>query len=277
MSIKELQAGTDYENLLKQAYKNVSLKEVIPKQQEDILNLDDRLRLQQNLTRSNLSTIIQGQPILINEILQYISDTDGDYIQFNKYFTTFKNAIGSFKIRKLDDFAKIWNTFKTQQLGQQLVQLPEITITGLNNTIPELEKLSSEEIDALFRKAIIKKEGKPVEEVNKIQYPTKSGTLSSSLMLKNKGGIIEFDPVPTDNTIKDKQTKINNVKIRYIYRADNPSISMRGLNVKWQKPEATTTETSMSTTIAVPIKSVSGSGLDAHLALKKKSVHSKYR
>lgn len=264
MSLKELQAGTDYENLLKQAYKNVSLKEVIPKQQEDILNLDDRLRLQQNLTRSNLSTIIQGQPILINEILQYISDTDGDYVQFNKYFTTFKNALGSFKIRKLDDFAKIWSTFKTQQLGQQLVQLPEIILTGIN-TISDLEKLSNEELDNLFREAILKKEGKPVNEVTKIQYPTKTGPLSNALVLKNKEGIIEFDRIPTDNTTKDKQTKINNVKIRYIYYANNPSVSMRGLNVKWQKPETTTTATG------------SGSGLDAHLALKKKSVHSKYR
>lgn len=269
MSVKELQAGTDYENLLKQAYKNVSLKEVIPKQQEDILNLDDRLRLQQNLTRSNLSTIIQGQPILINEILQYISDTDGDYIQFNKYFSTFKNALGSFKIRKLDDFAKIWNTFKTQQLGQQLVQMPEITITGIN-TISDLEKLSSEELDALFREAILKKEGKPVEEVNKIQYKTASGADSNALMLKNKEGIIEFDPVPHDNTIKDKQTKINNVKIRYIYHANNPSIKIRGLKVKWNPETTTTSERGRS-------KSVTGSGLDAHLALKKKSVHSKYR
>lgn len=250
--LSELKAGSDYESLLRQEFKRVSQKEMIPKQQEEMFNIEDNLRLQQNLTKGNLSSIITGAPALVNTIIQEIINTDGDLIQFNKYFSTFRNALGPIKIRSLDDFNKLWTQFKTQQLGQQLVPTPEVIISTSLENVSDLEKMSTEDIDTLFRQAIEKKTGKNVSEINSIQYPLANGTLSNSLTLVKDGTIIQFDPVPTDNTEKSVQARINNVKLRYIYKAFNPNVSMAKVRIRWQKPLPVMVETQVGSTIPIP-------------------------
>lgn len=230
---KELAAGATYDQLLVESYKNLN-KTFVPKQQQDIALDDTTLQLQKNLTRNNLR-MVGFSDGLINQIVQLIIDKDGDLINFNKYFNTFKSAVQGIKISNIDDFTKVWNQFKSQNLGTELRQEPDITV-NTNNSITDMENMSSEELDKLFRAALEFKEGKKIDKITSIQYHLTSGELSQKLTLINKESIISFIPMPRDNYTKELLVRINNVKIRYIYSAFNPSSNMKNLRVKWNGP-----------------------------------------
>jgi hypothetical protein len=254
MSENELRAGADYDKFIETAFKHISQKEIVPRRidlPEEIDAATDEYRLQANIARENLRTIIRGQPALINLIIEELK-ANNDLNSFNKYFNTFKKAVG--RITSITSFIRDWNLFQKEEIGQQLELIPEVTIKGIE-TISDMEKMSSQELDKLFREAVEKKEGKDISLVKGIQYVKSDNTLSNTLMLKNKDGIIEFDPIPTDTSVKDKQAKINNVKIRYIYKANNPNMNMRGLKVRWQPPIPTTAEAQTGVPLLPPIPS----------------------
>mgnify|MGYP000585461469 CR=1 FL=1 len=284
--IKELQDAKKYEDLLNSDYRKLSLKEVIPRQQEEVITFEKDSELQQNLTRNNLKSVFRNSPGLINEIVQYITNVDGDLINFNKYFNTFKNAISGIKINNITEFENVWQQFKIQQLGQQLNPTPPTTVIFGTNDIKQLEKMTTEEIDDLFRAYVEKATGKNIEEVESIQYPLLNGKLSSSLKLinKEKGNIIKFSPEPKDTTIKgDVLARENNAKIRYIYKVSNPDLIIKNLKVKWVRGKGvgTTTGERVGTTtgkevVGEGVQRTTGTGLSSIMALKKKLVHSKY-
>lgn len=290
--LSELKAGATYEDLLNKAYKSISLKEIIPQQQEQLTELQtvidtktgqpkiviNPLQIQKNITKSNLNTFIKGKPALINEIIEYIISEDGDLVEFNKYFQTFKRAISGIRLTNLDEFKAIWTQFKLQQLGKELTPSPQITISPLIANITELQKMSSSELDQLFRETILKKEGKSIDEVNTITYRLIRG-ISTPLTLLNKTGIIEFKEPLKDSNVKGKMAQINNAKIKYIYGWNNPNVNMKDLKIKWTGPTSETTISSGSGLQSNPSGLQSNSSginpLDAHFALKKKSVYMK--
>lgn len=249
-ALKELSDAAAYERLLGDAYKKVSLKEVIPLKQQEEFNFEDDLKLQQNLTKNNLNTLFQNQPALVNQIIQYIIDTDGDLVEFNKYFNTFKTSIAGIRIRSIEDFQKVWNQFKSQRLGIELAITPEVIFQPNTLTIPELERKTNEELDNLFKQALVNAEKKPLSEIKNFRYQTKT-SLSKLINIKPMtDGTLTLDPIPTESNAKTDLQRINTAKIRYIYKANNPNASMR-INVLWREPSARASTMAPVTAVAV--------------------------
>lgn len=270
-AIGELEDGAEYEKYIETAFKKVSKKETIPATQIDIIDTSSD-RLQNNITKSNLKEIITGGPALIGQIADEIRSVDGDFIEFNKYFPTFKKAL-PYKIKNIEQFRSDWTLFKEQQLGRNLSP-NTIYETPINEEdITDLENMSNEDLDKKFREVLVVREKKTVDNIQFIRYNTSKGALSKPLELINKDGIISFKPIPMDSSITGKGNeiiRINNAKIRYIYGVTNPYANTTTLKVRWN---GSGSGSKGKEVVAAAV----GSGLDQLLSLKKKSVHFRYR
>lgn len=238
MSVKELQDGSTYEKFLETEFALIPKKKSILPQQEEQINRTDILRLQVNLTKNNLKELGIG-PGLITQIVEDLKLVEGDLLEFNKYFPTFKSATSNNKIKSLTDFRTEWSLFKDQRIGKEIQQIT----SPLNITLPiqkgytenELEQLTSEELDKLFRLHIMEDYRTTVDEIRTIKYVTSKGTLSKDdIILYNKDSIITFSSKGTSRG--DLPINYNNIKIRYIYKKLHPT-SKPLKDVKWTGPQ----------------------------------------
>jgi hypothetical protein len=270
--MQEMSDASKYDALLVKAQQEN--KSILPRRPdtEETINTEDDMRLQINLANNYLKEIVSSSsPALINVISEYLKENDY-LIYFNKYFNTFKKVLNS-KIRSIDSFKRDWDLFYSQQLGSELQSKPPITITesSLFQIVPknvvELNNASNETIDALFKQALEKSEGKSLDQISVFSYPTtkrdpktKQVILSQPIKIVNKEGIIAFKTsTPTKGTTP--MEKINNIKIKTILFIDKPDIDVKNLNdsVNWKSSTIITSK-------------IQGTGF-----LKKKSIHMMYR
>ena len=231
--INELSNASKYEQLLQQEYNKVK-RNIIPRA-EQLQTDEDAQRLEINLARNKALEI--ASPDLANQIVNDLKITEAEILNYVKYADLFKAALGGRKIQSVQQFRDNWDLFKKQEIGKKLEIAPEVIINPeeieLTGTIAKLQEASNEALDRAFRAAIKKLTGKEIKDVNVIEYPKYNGEMSV-MTLKNKDGIISFDPIPTDPKVKDPMTKINNVKIRYIYYSQDPKDKKRKIRVKVQ-------------------------------------------
>jgi hypothetical protein len=238
-AFQELSNAAAYERLLNDAYKKVSLKETVPVKQQEAFDFEEQLNLQQNLTKNNLKQLFPNQEGLINQIIQYIIETDGDLVEFNKYFPTFKLAVAGIRIKSFEDFQNIWNQFKSQRLGAELAITPEIKISSNILSLNDLETMPSKDLDDLFRQSLIKTEKKSLDLIKSFRYITFTNQLSKETPLKEKEGLLWFDPPDVKETKGfSEKVKVNTAKVRYIYKTMNPQVSMR-IAIQWKGPVRT--------------------------------------
>lgn len=249
--MQELRAASDYENIINTAFKQLK-KQVIPmgieqsniiyKEEDEPELLDkDPLILQKNIADTNLKKIIDG-PSLINVIKEQLTNKN-EISDFNKNFNIFQKAIGSKKIRNINTFDFFWNEFQKQQLGKELT--PDIfqpediqNIIGLvpsTQRVNELEKLSNETLNDIFKKSLEEHYNKSLDKIINFQYPLKKPKLELSNTIKlDKSDLnnITFSlaGVKEGNT---KEQKINNIKIRFIIYNEFPKTNFKLLNTNW--------------------------------------------
>ena len=268
---EELKAGSEYEQYLVTEFKNI--KKPLPTRQEEIVNFEDPERLQSNIARSILKDITTG-PGLINEIIKYLSDND-DLTMFDKYGSIFKKAVNR-KLKSLDEFMTEWKLFLSQNIGSQLLGKVTTNIyTDMDNTKytkEQLQEMSTEKIDSLFRQYVTRVQNKPIDDIEGIKYITSEGKQSEAMhKILNKEGIIQFGK----NTIITKKSTpektYNEVKIRYIYQYLYPESPSFGKNISWTGPKITTE----SSTVTSP--TTEGSGLINTRYIKKNSGYMIYR
>ena len=266
---EELKAGSEYEQYLVTEFKNI--KKPLPTKQEEIVNFEDPERLQSNIARGILKDITTG-PGLINEIIKYLSDND-ELTMFDKYGSIFKKAVNR-KLKNLDEFMKEWQLFLSQNIGSQLIGKVTTNIyTDMDNTRykkTQLEKMTTEKIDSLFRQYVTRVQNKPIDDIEGIKYTTSGGAQSGTHRILNKEGIIQFGKNTRVLKGSTPEKTYNEVKIRYIYQylyPESPSLK----DLSWTGPKITTE----SSTVTSP--TTEGSGLLNTRYIKKNSVYTIYR
>lgn len=239
MSIKELQAGANYEKFLETEFAMIPKKKSILLPQEEQVNRTDTLRLQVNITKNNLKELDIG-PGLITQIVEDLKLVEGDLLEFNKYFPTFKSATSNNKIKSLADFRTEWSLFKDQQIGRELQPYNTInTITPeVKYTRTELENLNSEELDKLFKLYLTLEYKRPIDEIREFRYKTVKNELSAPVEIINKYSIITFGK---GSRRGDTPKGYNELKIKYIYQrmypSFNPVRSKDLTNLEWKGPQ----------------------------------------
>lgn len=231
--INELTSASKYEQLLQQEYDKLK-KNIIPRAAELPTETDAQI-LEINLAKNKALEI--ASPSLADQIVNDLKMVESEILNYVKYADLFKAALGGKKLQSIQQFRDNWDLFKKQEIGKKLEIVPEVVINPeeiiLTGTIAGLQSASTESLDRTFRNAIKKMTGKDVANVNIIEYPKYNGDMSV-MTLKNKDSIITFDPIPTDPKVKDIMTRVNNVKIRYIYYSQDPKDKKRKKNVKVQ-------------------------------------------
>lgn len=244
MSLEELKNAADYEKYINIQFMNLPKEETLPIPQDEVITPSNApMRLQINLTKANLKEIISS-PGLINNIVEELKKNEIDLIDFNKYFPIFKRTLVG-KIKTSDQFMKDWNLFKTQKLGEQLTPIALVTTlpSSKNALIDKLNKMSTEELDAEFRKAVERTTREPFNEVNEVIYKGKGkGKIAQRIELYNKDTITSFTPAPLRFTDKKDVINQNEKKVVYIARSIDPNIDLTGMG-KWTGSTSSNVET----------------------------------
>lgn len=237
-SLKELKASALYERQVEDAFRQAQLKEVIPTKQEELLKISgtqelEPLQLQRNITKQLLESLSPPLGIgLINQIIEYIIQDEGNLINFNKFFPSFRTAIKGISFNDIETFKRIYQQFRGQQIGQKLQQ-QQVSVRLPTMSIQELNKLPRKELNELFKQSLLNATGKKLADIKTITYIKPNGDESDPIELQN----INSD----DIKLKIKgRANYNNIKIRYIFHEQNPELSMAGdLGVKWTGPTTT--------------------------------------
>lgn len=283
---KELQDSAKYEKYIDTEFKNRIVTPTVVQQQLTVPDLTDEDRLQNNIARENLKSINTG-PGLITEIILYLND-NGTVTDFNKYFPIFSKSINYRQLRNIDEFKKEWTLFESQKIGKKLSPGTTTSIFTLDDstkyTQDDLERMSTEKLDSLFRMYLMKEYKKPIDDIDSFTYKTTKGTPSQPIKINNKEGIIKLgsNVKVMDN---NPEKSYNEVKLRYVYQQMNPdSKSLK--NVFWKGSSFGSPSGSPSgspATTAVTGSGLNTSGLktgvktEAERYLKKKSVLMSFR
>lgn len=242
MSIKELQAGANYEKFLETEFALIPKKKsILLPQPETVERSTDTLRLQTNIAKNNLKELGIG-PGLVNEIIEELKLVSGDLSEFNKYFPTFKKSTSSMSIKNIKDFKDDWDLFKNQRIGIEIQQITTpASLTLLQErkyTIEELQSMSTQDIDQLFRTYLMTEKKTTIDNIDTFKYMKSGNQMSGEMKLYNKGTIITL----TGTGIKKGDTPaiFNPIKIKYIYTQMYPD-SKPLKKVDWEGPKIVTT------------------------------------
>lgn len=230
---RELRDGKNLDQMLNMEYNLIPKQQNIVQKQEKELDLNNELRLQETLAKNLLKA--ENYPTgLINLIVEYLK-IDNNLSQFVKYFNIFISALER-QPKNIEEFQKQWSLFSQQRLGEKITPL-DANLRKIANpeffyTREQLVKMSTKQLDIIFREAVERKTGKTLEEVNQISYLGSNNKMTQPIKFSRDSsmdGSILFSKVNKANIVEES----NRIKIIYILNVINPRLTYAEVNNRW--------------------------------------------